>query len=218
MDQSARLTLPARHRCGDDQAIPAPPTQTACPACRLLPDAHTPNLVPHLPDGTHPAANDARAFSVLDSSAASCTAQARSLYSYPIHLHFERSVVRLLCPDIPEIDAVGDTLRQGLAYAMTGLNAALALYVKEGRKIPLASAPTDPALVLAPPMMTVVKIMLWNAMCEEGVNRAELARRMGCTRVAASRLVDFLLPSKIATLERALNLLGRRLTLVLEAV
>ena len=54
-------------------------------------------------------------------------------------------------------------------------------------------------------------------MMDEGVNRAELARRMGISRQVAERLVDFLHASKIEQVERALGLLGRRISLVLEA-
>lgn len=53
-------------------------------------------------------------------------------------------------------------------------------------------------------------------MGEERVNRAELARRMGCTTEAANRLVDFRLVSKIGLLERALGVLGRQLIVGLE--
>ncbi|WP_414925745.1 hypothetical protein [Pseudomonas zeae] len=140
----------------------------------------------------------------------------KSHFRYPMQLHFEDSGVRLLCADIPEVNAFGANLKKVKAQGLESLKRALSLYVKQGRSIPRARAAHDPALVLQLPMMTEAKILLWNTMCEEGVNRAELARRMGCTRVAASRLVDFLGVSKIGTVERALELLGRRLTLVLE--
>ncbi len=48
------------------------------------------------------------------------------------------------------------------------------------------------------------------------VSRAELARRMVCSREVVDRLVDFIHSSKIEQIERALVLLGRRLSLVLE--
>lgn len=52
-------------------------------------------------------------------------------------------------------------------------------------------------------------------MLDEGVSRTELARRMGCTRQVVDRLVDFIHASKIEQVERALCLLGRRLSVVL---
>lgn len=139
------------------------------------------------------------------------------MYQYPLELHPEPTGVWLSCPDIPEMNAAGDTLGEAFAEALNGLESALSLYVEQRRPIPAASAPTNPALVLHLPALTVAKVMLWNAMLEEGVSRAELARRMGCTRQVVDRLVDFIHASKIEQVERALGLLGRRLALVLEA-
>lgn len=139
------------------------------------------------------------------------------MYQYPLELHTEPTGVWLSCPDIPEMNASGDTLGEAFAEALDGFESALSLYVEQRRKIPAASAASDPAMVLHLPALTVAKIMLWNAMLDEGVSRAELARRMGCTRQVVDRLVDFLHSSKIEQVERALGLLGRRLSLVLEA-
>ncbi|MBC6626175.1 type II toxin-antitoxin system HicB family antitoxin [Pseudomonas sp.] len=139
------------------------------------------------------------------------------MYQYPLELHQEATGVWLSCPDIPEMNASGDTLGEAFAEALDGFESALSLYVEQRRAIPRASAPSDPALVLRLPALTVAKIMLWNAMVDEGVNRAELARRMGVSRQVSERLVDFLHASKIEQVERALGLLGRRLSLVLEA-
>lgn len=91
------------------------------------------------------------------------------------------------------------------------------MYVEQHRKIPAASTPHDPLLILHLPTLTVAKIMLWNAMIEEGVTHAELARRMGYSLLEGERLLDFLHGSEIQQVERALGQLGRRLSLVLEA-
>lgn len=139
------------------------------------------------------------------------------MYQYPLELHREPTGVWLSCPDIPEMNASGDTQAEAFAEALDGLESALSLYVEQRRAIPAASVPTDPTLVLHLPALTVAKIMLWNAMLDEGVSRAELARRLMCTRQVVDRLVDFLHSSKIEQVERALSLLGRRISLVLEA-
>lgn len=139
------------------------------------------------------------------------------MYQYPLEVHPESTGVWLSCPDIPEMNASGDTLADAFAEALNGIESALSLYVEQRRKIPAASEPSDPTLVLHLPALTVAKIMLWNAMLEEDVSRAELARRLGCSRQVVDRLVDFIHASKIEQVERALGLLGRRLSLVLEA-
>lgn len=139
------------------------------------------------------------------------------MYQYPLELHPEPTGVWLSCPDIPEMNASGDNLPEAMAEALNGLESALSLYVEQRRKIPAPSPAGDPALVLRIPALTVAKIMLWNSMLDEDVSRAELARRLGCTRQVVDRLVDFLHSSKIEHVERALGLLGRRLSLTLEA-
>jgi antitoxin HicB len=139
------------------------------------------------------------------------------MYEYPLEQHHESPGVWLSCPDIPEMNASGDTLGEAYAEALNGMESALSLYVEQRRKIPNASAASSPALVLHLPTLTVAKIMLWNAMLEEEVSRAELARRLGCTRQMVDRLVDFLHASKIDQVERALGMLGRRLSLMVEA-
>ncbi|WP_051673170.1 type II toxin-antitoxin system HicB family antitoxin [Pseudomonas chlororaphis] len=140
------------------------------------------------------------------------------MYQYPIKQHAEPDGVRLSCPDIPEMNAVGETQAQALVRAVNGMKSALALYVLQRREIPPASVAAAPALVLYLPVVIVAKIMLWNAMYEHGMSCADLARRMDCTRTESIRLVNFFHPSKICTLERALDVLGRRLALMSEAV
>ncbi|WP_432780685.1 type II toxin-antitoxin system HicB family antitoxin (plasmid) [Pseudomonas corrugata] len=138
------------------------------------------------------------------------------MYHYPLEMHTEPSGVWLSCPDIPEMNASGNTLDEALAEALNGLESALSLYVEQHRKIPAASTPRDPLMILHLPTLTVAKIMLWNSMIEEGVTHAELARRMGCSLLVGERLSDFLHGSEIQHVEQALGRLGRRLSLVLE--
>jgi antitoxin HicB len=140
------------------------------------------------------------------------------MYQYPLELHHEATGVWLSCPDVPEFNASGDTLDEALDEVSNGMEAALSLYVDQRRKIPAASVEASgQALVVRLPALTVAKVMLWNTLCDEGVSRAELARRMGCTRQMVDRLVDFLHTSKIEQVERALGHLGRRLSISVEA-
>ncbi|WP_122423280.1 type II toxin-antitoxin system HicB family antitoxin [Pseudomonas viridiflava] len=138
------------------------------------------------------------------------------MYQYPLELHQEPTGVWLSCPDIPEMNASGDTLDEALDEALNGMESALSLYVDQRRKIPQASAVAGSGPVVRLPALTVAKIMLWNSLLDEGVSRAELARRLGCTRQVVDRLVDFLHTSKIEQVERALAELGRRITLTIE--
>lgn len=139
------------------------------------------------------------------------------MYQYPLELHEEPTGVWLSCPDIPEMNASGDTLAEAFAEALDGMESALSLYVEQRRKIPAASVPAARSQVLRLPALTVAKIMLWNAMIDGGVTRADLAQRLGCSRQVVDRLVDFLHGSRIEQVERALSVLGLHLALTVEA-
>jgi antitoxin HicB len=139
------------------------------------------------------------------------------MYQYPLELHEESTGVWLSCPDIPEMNASGDNLDEALSEALDGMESALSLYVDQRRKIPQASAPRAGDKVLRLPALTVAKIMLWNALLDEGVTRAELAKRLACSRQVVDRLVDFLHTSKIEQVERALAVLGLHLSVSVQA-
>jgi antitoxin HicB len=139
------------------------------------------------------------------------------MYQYPLELHIEPTGAWVSCPDLPEMNASGDTPEEAFADALDGMESTFSLYVDQRRKIPEASPLTEGMTPLHLPALTVAKVMLWNSLLDEGVSRAELARRMGSTRQVVDRLVDFLHTSKIEQVERALSLLGRRITLSIEA-
>lgn len=139
------------------------------------------------------------------------------MYEYPLEVHHEATGVWLSCPDLPEMNASGDTLEEAMGEALDGMETALSLYVDQRRQIPQPSDLNGADEVLHLPALTVAKIMLWNAMQEQAVSRAELAGRLGCSRQSVDRLVDFLHTSKIEQVERALSVLGRRISLILDA-
>ena len=97
--------------------------------------------------------------------------------------------------------------------ATDAMETALSIYVDQRRPIPPARTQGPAHEVLRLPMLTVAKIALWNARFEEEVSKSELARRLGVNRPQVDRMVDFLHASKIEQIERALAVLGRRLTI-----
>lgn len=139
------------------------------------------------------------------------------MYNYALQIHEEPNGVWLSCPDLPEMHASGESVEEALSTAADALETTLSLYVDQHRAIPPAVFHDAKHHVLYLPALTVAKIVLWNAMCEEGVSRSELARRLGCPRQLANRLVDFLHASKIEQVERALRELGRRLNVTVQA-
>ncbi|MBA1250903.1 type II toxin-antitoxin system HicB family antitoxin [Pseudomonas luteola] len=139
------------------------------------------------------------------------------MYEYPVDVHIEDGCVWVSSPDIPELHSAGDTEAEALLEAVEGLESALSIYVSKRRNIPTASKPKKGQQIVSLPALTVAKIALWNAMMEQGIGKADLARRLGVNLTQVDRLVDFLHNSKIEAVEHALELLGKRIRIVVEA-
>ncbi|AIS15537.1 hypothetical protein C4K19_0377 [Pseudomonas chlororaphis subsp. aurantiaca] len=140
------------------------------------------------------------------------------MFEYALEVHDEPGSVWLSCAEIPEMHAAGDTLGEALDGALDSIETALSIYVDERRAIP-AGEPGAKAghIVLRLPALTAAKIALWNTLLESGMSKAELARRLDVQRPQVDRLVDFLHHSKIENVERALQELGRRISITVEA-
>lgn len=135
------------------------------------------------------------------------------MFAYPVTLHHGEHGVWVSCADVPELNSAGDTEEEALREAVDGLETALSLYVDDRQPIPAASKPAPGQPVVRLPALTAAKAALWNTMQEQGVNKSEMARRLGVNRPQVDRLVDLLHRSKIEEVERALGLLGQRITL-----
>lgn len=130
------------------------------------------------------------------------------MYEYPITVHQENDHYWSSCHDIPEAHSAGDTREELLRNAVEGIELALSIYVDQRRQIPLPSVCTEEQEPIALPITTCAKIALWNAMCERGMNKADLAALLSLSHTAASRLVDFEHKSKIEQIEAALQAVG----------
>jgi len=140
------------------------------------------------------------------------------MYDYPVILHTDENPgVAITCRDLPEVNSFGDTAEEALREAVDGIESALSLYVDHRLAIPQASAPDPGEEVVYLPAVTVAKIILWNAMMEHGMRKADLCRLLEAKPVAVDRLVDFLHTSKMEQIERALVALGKRLAVSVEA-
>ncbi|WP_028681530.1 type II toxin-antitoxin system HicB family antitoxin [Pseudomonas chlororaphis] len=140
------------------------------------------------------------------------------MFKYALEIHEEPGTVWLSCEEIPEFHAAGDTVGEALDCALDALETALSIYVDERRPIPSGNAEAQAGHVLLRlPALTAAKVALWNAVLDEGTTKAELARRLGIQRPQVDRLLDFLHDSKIENVERALQELGRRISITVEA-
>ena len=80
------------------------------------------------------------------------------------------------CPDFPELTTFGTDREDALAQAADALEEAIAARIHDGRDIP---SPSQGRQVAVLPTLTAVKVMLYQGMREQGIGKAELARRLG---------------------------------------
>src|ERR1700757_4838212 len=112
--------------------------------------------------------------------------------------------------NVPEAITEGDTREEALLRAEDALEPALALYVASGEPLPAASKP-EPGEELVPlSALGMAKAALYDAMREQGVGRAELARRLRWHLPQVSRLLDLRHASRMEHVEAALAAVGLR--------
>jgi antitoxin HicB len=113
--------------------------------------------------------------------------------------------------DVPEAITEGDTREEALLHAEDALESALAMYVAAHEPLPKASMPESDELMVPLSALGMAKTALYDAMCEQNVGRAELARRLRWHLPQVNRVLDPRHASKMEQVEAALAALGLRL-------
>lgn len=137
---------------------------------------------------------------------------------YPARIRRDGNRFLVLFPDIPEALTDGGTRDEAVANAADALATAMEFYFEDSRPVPPASPSKRGHVAVALPASLSAKVLLLNAMIEEGVSASELARRLSTTKQEANRIVDLGHTTKIDTIAQALLAVGRRLSLRTEQV
>ena len=114
-------------------------------------------------------------------------------------------------PDVPEAITQGEDMDEALLYAVEALESALSFYVEARQPLPLPSPPKRGQKTVRPGALESAKLGLYQAMTEQGLRKAELARRLGWHVPQVDRLFDMRHASKFDHIESAARALGRRL-------
>src|ERR1700758_1410442 len=80
--------------------------------------------------------------------------------------------------DVPEAITEGDTRDEALLRAEDALESALAMYIAAKERLPAPSEPEAGETMVPLSALGMAKTALYDAMREQGVGRAELARRL----------------------------------------
>lgn len=134
------------------------------------------------------------------------------MLAYPVD--FERDTngsLLVTFPDFTQAVTFGDDENDALVRAVDALETVLAARIDDREDIPLTSPAGRPCVIL--PALTAAKILLYRAMREAGVHKADLARRLGWHPLQIDRLLDLNHASRLDQIEAALAALGKRLSI-----
>lgn len=130
------------------------------------------------------------------------------MLSFPIVLEDDDGMVMATCPDYPELTTFGNDRDEALARAADALEEAIAARIHDGQDIPPPSAGKFRATV---PTLTAIKVMLYQAMRDQAIGKAELARRLGWHLPQVDRVLDIRHRSRLDRMDAALGAIGCRL-------
>ncbi len=125
-------------------------------------------------------------------------------------------VVIVTFRDVPEAITQGTGEHDALWQAADCLEEAIAGRIATGREIPEASRPARGERLIPVPAPMAAKAALYLAMKEAGIANAEMARKLGCDEKEVRRMLDPRHPTKLPRVNKALDLLGKRLIVSVE--
>jgi antitoxin HicB len=135
------------------------------------------------------------------------------MFDYPVTLSPDGDTVLVTFADVPEAITFGADEDEALLQAVDALESALAFYVDDRKPLPIASKPKKGQKTVSPSALECGKLGVYQAMTEQGMKKAELARRLGWHMPQIDRLFDLRHASKLDQIEAAANVLGKQVRL-----
>jgi len=134
---------------------------------------------------------------------------------YPVDLTPDGDSVLVTFPDVPEAITFGADADEALLQARDALETALAMYVDDRRDLPVPG-PADGRPTVRPNALECAKLGIYAAMREQGLRKADLARRLNWHMPQVDRLLDLSHASKLSQIEQAAASMGKRVALRIE--
>jgi antitoxin HicB len=138
------------------------------------------------------------------------------MFEYPVTLTKDEDVILVTFKDVPEAITFGTDEAHALEMAVDALESALSFYVDARKPLPKPRAAKRGQKTVSPTALECAKLGVYSAMLEQGVKKAELARRLGWHAPQVDRLFDLRHKSKFEQLERAAEVLGKEIRLVVK--
>ena len=131
------------------------------------------------------------------------------MLEYPITLTSDdNDTFMATSPDFPELTTFGDTENEALGRAIDALDAAIADRIADREDIPTPGRGRTKVRLRT---LTTAKVLLYQAMREQGVGKAELARRCGWHLQQVDRVLDLSHGSKLDMMDTAFRAVGKSL-------
>lgn len=135
------------------------------------------------------------------------------MFDYPVTLTPDEGTVMVTFADVPEAITFGMDEDEALLQAVDALESALTFYVEDRKLLPIPSKPKKGQKTVRPSALECGKLGVYQAMTEQGIKKAELARRLGWHMPQVDRLFDLRHASKLDQIEAAANVLGKHVQL-----
>lgn len=132
------------------------------------------------------------------------------MLSYPIDLvEDDNGTILATSPDFPELTTYGEDRDNALLHAIDALEEAIAARIAHREDIP---GPSEGDCRAALPTQSALKVLLYQAMREQGLRKADLARRLNWHAPQVDRLFDLRHASRLGQFDAAFNALHKRVS------
>ena len=138
------------------------------------------------------------------------------MFDYPVTLTPDDGSVLVTFADVPEAITFGADEQEALMQAVDALESGLSFYVDARQPLPVPSKAKRGQKTVRPSALECAKLGVYQAMTDQGIRKAELARRLGWHMPQVDRLFDLRHASKFEQIETAAAVLGKRLVLSVE--
>jgi antitoxin HicB len=132
------------------------------------------------------------------------------MFDYPVTLTpDDNGTVLVTFADVPEAITFGADEDEALLNAIDALETGLSFYLDARKPLPVASKPKKNQKTIHPSALECAKLGVYQSMTEQGIKKAELARRLGWHMPQVDRLFDLRHASKLDQIEAAAHVLGK---------
>ena len=139
------------------------------------------------------------------------------MFKYPATITKDGRDLLITFKDVPEAITFGKTEADALSNAVDALETGLSFYVDARKPLPKPSKAKRGQKLISPSALECAKLGVYQAMMDQGIKKAELARRLGWHMPQIDRLFDLKHSSKFDQIEAAATVLGCHIEITVAA-